>query len=218
MMNSYVLYVFCYVACIGVWGLVCKESEVRAQRRGVPVQSNGCSKPSFLTVEGEEDFTYCCDRHDACFAMCGASQDFCDKDFKKCMRNLCSTAFPRSKQCPSAADTYALGTSMFGGEAFVQAQEEHCECIAQHRVLDHYKSLASEFYETYSPVNKDKAETALLSETYTRNSGTEQAPIYKDIHKLWYDLHKKYDSAIEHVGQRLLKTNVPHPVKKRKEL
>ena len=182
------------------------------------MQSNGCSKPSFLKVDGEEDFTYCCDRHDACYGMCGASQEYCDKDFKKCMRNLCSTAFPASKQCSSAADTYAMGTAMFGGEAYGQAQEEHCECIAQQRVLDHYKVLTNEFYEAYSPEHKHKVESVLLKETYSRNSGTNELPVYKDIFKLLYDLHKKYDSAIEHIGPRLQKTKVPRPSKVSKEL
>ena len=35
-----------------------------------PFSSNGCSKPDGITVPGEEDFTYCCDRHDACYETC----------------------------------------------------------------------------------------------------------------------------------------------------
>ena len=32
-------------------------------------------------VSGEEDFTYCCDRHDACYSVCGISKHLCEKDF-----------------------------------------------------------------------------------------------------------------------------------------
>ena len=79
-------------------GLECKENEARAQKyENVAVQSNGCSKPSFIQVADEEDFTYCCDRHDACYATCNAPKDFCDDDFLKCMKNLCRKNFASNK-------------------------------------------------------------------------------------------------------------------------
>ena len=40
-------------------GLECKENEARAQKyENVAVQSNGCSKPSFIQVADEEVFTH----------------------------------------------------------------------------------------------------------------------------------------------------------------
>ncbi len=82
------------------------------------VQSNGCSKPEFLTVEGEEDFTTCCDHHDACYATCGISKDYCEKEFEKCMKRLCKEAFSSNDRCEGAASTYAMGTAMFGDAGF----------------------------------------------------------------------------------------------------
>ena len=50
------------------------------------------------------DFTYCCDRHDACYGMCGVPKAFCDDDFKTCMLKQCRTDYKKNKQCPQAAE------------------------------------------------------------------------------------------------------------------
>jgi Group XII secretory phospholipase A2 precursor (PLA2G12) len=71
----------------------CPAGETAVQKRDKQVESNGCSKPDFLAIDGEEDFTYCCDRHDTCYAMCGASKSFCENDFDKCMKTMCKTTF-----------------------------------------------------------------------------------------------------------------------------
>lgn len=63
-----------------------------------------------------------------CYEICGASQSFCDKEFDKCMKSLCKTNFPSNKQCSQAASMYSMGTSMFGGDAFENSQQEYCEC------------------------------------------------------------------------------------------
>lgn len=81
----------------------CPAGEYPVQKADVEIESNGCSKPKFIQVGGEEDFTYCCDRHDACYASCSAPKVFCDKDFRKCMNSLCRTNFKHNQACPSAA-------------------------------------------------------------------------------------------------------------------
>ena len=108
-----VLIAFLVLCTLGVIYCKCGQDEYLLQK-SIRVESNGCSKPEFIQVQGEEDFTYCCDRHDACYATCGASQQFCDSDFKKCMKSLCLTEFPTNPQCVTAAETYAMGPMIFG--------------------------------------------------------------------------------------------------------
>ena len=84
----------------------CKDGERLVQETNSIIESNGCSKPAFIHVNGEEDFTYCCDRHDACYATCGASKSFCDNDFGKCMQKLCDDFFSHNEACGRAAETY----------------------------------------------------------------------------------------------------------------
>ena len=70
--------------------------------------SNGCSKPGGLDVPGEEDFTFCCDRHDTCYSTCGVGQKFCDNDFKKCMEGMCTKMFGDTAECKQAAGIYFM--------------------------------------------------------------------------------------------------------------
>jgi hypothetical protein len=46
----------------------CPSGQLAVQEFKRP-QSNGCSKPAGLDVPGEEDFTWCCDRHDVCYQV-----------------------------------------------------------------------------------------------------------------------------------------------------
>ena len=33
--------------------------------------------------------TSCCDKHDICYDTCGTNRDDCDKNFKKCLKDMC---------------------------------------------------------------------------------------------------------------------------------
>jgi secretory phospholipase A2 len=209
----------CYCTMI-VEGRSCPVGEIPVQKLDVQLESNGCTKPAFLTVNGEEDFTHCCDRHDACFSTCGVTQKFCDDDFLKCMNNLCDTVFPANKECKSAATTYSMGTSIFGTEPFSQGQKDHCQCIPTENLVDHYKTYAGKFYSKYVPVAQAKDPNDIFTEKskYLKNSGTELIPQYKSIYKIVYDLHKKFDNAIGHIESRQGKKSVPTPHAKKQEL
>ena len=50
--------------------LSCPNGSVLAQKTGHRLASNGCSKPSYIKIDGEEDFTHCCDRHGMCISGC----------------------------------------------------------------------------------------------------------------------------------------------------
>eukprot|EP01035_Chromulina_nebulosa_P029386 gene29386-38944_t len=124
---------------------------VAVQNLDKNVESNGCSKPSFIQVSGEEDFTYCCDRHDACYATCGAPKAFCDLEFKKCMKKMCKSLFRQNRDCEKAADTYAMGTMIFGEVGFSDSQRDFCVCVPSTEVQTHYRKLLTSFYGKYAP-------------------------------------------------------------------
>jgi hypothetical protein len=151
---SFLIVVYLATAICGV----CKEGESAVQLFSIDVESNGCSKPSFIQVSGEEDFTYCCDRHDACYSTCGASQKFCDEDFKKCMLKLCATTYASNPQCSNAASTYAMGTMMFGSDGYQQTQNQYCACLPKGQsVIEHYQKGVKEFYIRHNMVEKAEA-------------------------------------------------------------
>jgi hypothetical protein len=185
-------------------GMRCKEDEVLVQKPGRSIKSNGCSKPDFLEVKGEEDFTHCCDRHDACYAMCGASKDYCDHDFKSCMIKLCSTNFPHNPDCKQAASMYAMGTQLFGSTGFDALQRDHCQCLHRSGVLQHYIDLVDSFYSKHvDPEHRKDAKTIIRNSKHAVNSGSVDNPVYESIYKIYYELYKKYDQAIEHIEKRV---------------
>lgn len=163
-----------------------------------------------------------------CYGLCGSDKEYCDKDFEKCMKSMCSTIFPRNLQCKQAAQMYAMGTMMFGQVGFSESQEQHCTCIPNSAPEltkgssdsltaeeAHYATLVEDFYNKYglSEIERNSKETKstpteALVLKYSRGK---KLPLYR----LYYDLHKKYDNAILHTSKRR-KMDPPRPPTKNK--
>jgi hypothetical protein len=89
------------------------------------------------------DFTYCCDRHDACYAICGINKQYCETEFTACMNRMCDTTFSSNKQCRDAAQTYSMGVTLFGSAAFDDTQKWACECVPFDQAKQRYTQLVS---------------------------------------------------------------------------
>ena len=179
--------------------------------------SNGCSKPSFLQIEGEEDFTSCCDLHDACYATCLMSKNECDKDFDKCMKKMCNSNFKsRKNSCEQAADMYTMGVNMFGVQGYHESQNEYCSCVNKNDVIDHYKKLFHEFYITYT--NKDSYNATILIDRILNidDDSEDTDKIFRKTKRTFYNLIKKYPNAIRYSGERAHLT--PPPIMNKDEL
>lgn len=181
--------------------LDCEEGRVAVQVAHRPLESDGCSKPAFLQVVGEEDFSPCCDLHDACYEVCGQTQRFCDQEFQRCMSRMCVSA--SNEDCPNAVAMYMTALAIFGGHAFDESQQTYCVCVESARAKDQWIQVARAFYSTHSP-EKEAAffadESGLAK--YVTNYGTEQRPVYTGMALLLYMLHRKYPSAIALTGAR----------------
>lgn len=218
----------------------CADNEIAVQKEGLRPKSNGCSKPDFIgALPGEEDFTYCCDRHDTCYAMCGISKDYCENDFNKCMKSLCKTNFSKNMECKDAAEMYFMGVSMFGSNGYEESQYEYCQCIPKAiptilsednntvelsvtteaitnmqgesiltpsltAVEHHYIRLIDGFYSIHGNKgdSEKKSNTRELVLKYSRGV-KEVGKSQMTLTKLFYELHKKYDNAIEHTDARM---------------
>ena len=141
----------------------CSSSQKKAQKKGVDIESNGCSKPAGLQISGEEDFTFCCDRHDACYATCSLSQNYCDKDFEKCMKNMCKEHFKQNDQCQGAAQMYAMGPMMFGKEPYEDLQQRHCTCVSKDQVINSYEEVIDSCLLYTSPSPRDRQKSRMPS-------------------------------------------------------
>ena len=141
---------------------ICHKGETLVQRAGFDLESNGCSKPDFFKIEGEEDFTFCCDRHDACYQICGIDKNFCESEFQKCLNHLCTRNFKKNDKCSGAANAFVMGVQMFGQSGFLESQESACQCVRTAEVRRHYEALLTSFYERFAP---DRNGTAFKSST-----------------------------------------------------
>ncbi|GMI04872.1 hypothetical protein TrLO_g15125 [Triparma laevis f. longispina] len=186
----------------------------------VPIQglipvSNGCSKPPGMTVEGEEDFTYCCDRHDSCYQTCGMEKKFCEDDFGKCMNAMCKTTFTSNSRCKGAAQMYKLGVSMFGGAPFQNMQDQACECVPGDKVVDEYEIWFRKIYRSSDKSEEEQEEAVQkLKDKMDLLDGDELQSYARDT---FYKLLKKYDNAIRHEGWREGRNKIPKPVKQKKK-
>lgn len=157
-----------------------------------PVTSNGCTGADFIELDGEEDFTSCCDEHDACYQVCGMSKKKCDHKFWECMEHMCLTVFPENKKCKKAANIYYLGTSTLGNAFYEDAQSDHCMCISDTEVTGHYRNLIGQFYDKHAPKSKNKFDWS----KYEHFSASK-------FYMLYNTLHEKYQSSIVHEGPRV---------------
>ena len=174
-------------------GVACHRSMVAAQNKRA-IASNGCTGSDMFQVDGQEDFTYCCDLHDACYETCGVSRKKCDTEFKKCMLDLCDSQFSENPKCLQAAKTYHLGVTALGSSFYQEAQSDHCECIDQKKsvIQKHYKSLIMDFYDKHNPEKKT---------TFDWSKYKDFADTSK-FANLFLQLYKRNYDAIEHVGAR----------------
>ena len=171
----------------------CSSSQKKAQKKGVDIESNGCSKPAGLQISGEEDFTFCCDRHDACYATCSLSQNYCDKDFEKCMKNMCKEHFKQNDQCQGAAQMYAMGPMMFGKEPYEDLQQRHCTCVSKDQVINSYEEVIDSYLQKYVAESKRNSTKSYME----KSKYTETKP-----QMLFYQILKKFPTIIQHIEGR----------------
>jgi len=84
------------------------------------VLDNPCGLPT-------TSFRPACDFHDACYGTRGASKEGCDMRFTSMLLSTCALAMldpPAADTCLTAAVAYSSAVSLFGFEAFYEAQTE----------------------------------------------------------------------------------------------
>ena len=206
------LELFCY--SMGYTFKCNDENSVPVQRGEMErlPESNGCSKPAFIEVPGEEDFTSCCDLHDSCYATCLMKKSECDKQFGACMKSMCRSTFKeREETCLQAASIYEMGPQMFGVQGYQESQHEYCSCVDNYDdAKDAYQSLFLNFYSVYT--NKTEASTLEIVNkimTTSSKSNDDMKSLLKKCRKTFFSLLKKYPHAIRHNVERAKMTNVP---------
>lgn len=191
-------FLFCALFCVSAANEIdsrtCFANETYVQNYNIRIISHGCVQHELVAVENIEDFTYCCDRHTACYQTCGITKPFCDEDLKMCMHKVCQAILGNSYNCEANAESFHTSIVSSDFDVFHRMQTEYCTCHLTEEIEHYYVGAVRDFYSKYAPDMIDNAEKAVKMYK-TKNVYTQMAPTYAYA-KLYYDLHKKYDIGI----------------------
>ena len=173
---------------------LCGPSESYVQNYKLRIISHGCIQRELHFVENIVDFTYCCDRHAACYQTCGLTKPYCDEDMKVCMDKVCRAILGDSRICEANAESFYAAIVSSDYELFHRNQGDYCACHDTESIEQYYGTVVRDFYSKFAPDMVTKTEYAikLYKSKYVHYS---MLPTYSYA-KLYYDLHKKYDVAI----------------------
>lgn len=120
------------------------------------------------------------------------------------MQDLCKSTFSHNQQCGGAASMYQMGTTMFGGGGFDGLQMDHCQCIDESEISNHYDLVFRRIYEHHADKSEEEISEQLskMRERVTSKNMTGQKQV-KWYANIFYRTLKKYDTAIEHSGPRV---------------
>lgn len=94
--------------------------------------ANGCGTDA-VRVSTPDEVVPCCTVHDACYSICGVDRAFCDKEFSTCLERECNRLGKREdvSACLESKQMLSMGVTMFGCNAFTDAQREMCTCASK---------------------------------------------------------------------------------------
>lgn len=129
---------------------------------------------------------------------------------------MCKSTFSHNKECESAADTYAMGTMIFGDSGYSESQRDYCICIPGPRIQSHYRSIVSDFYSKYAPQKTVDVDSLIQNPKYSKQiaESSNSENFDHNYYKLYFELVSKYDRAIAHVESRVGK-KIARPKDKR---
>ena len=192
---SVTILIFCLAFVPIICVIECPAGQSAQQLMDIQVTSNGCP----AHIPEEEDFTYCCDRHDVCYSTCGATKAYCDEDLQKCVQKLCKEVFYMNRKCTSAARSYAqevVKSAETGEYHYDNYQKKHCTCINEENVPEHKKALVREifFNERHDSAQADKKTNTIFQK---------ESLVGDKFAIFYYTLIKRYDKNILHVEDRV---------------
>jgi hypothetical protein len=144
--------------------------------------ANGCG-PDGLKTEEPYGLYKCCNRHDLCYSVCDSGFDWCERDFKKCMRAICKKQGSKEeqKECQDTANGFTSVTGMGGEVFYMDGQKKACEetCLPKEEALEKFKDFLTEFYKDHNPNQVGEVDETLKK--YKNKEG-----------QLWLGLLRKY--------------------------
>mmetsp|Transcript_25290 Transcript_25290/g.53709 ORF Transcript_25290/g.53709 Transcript_25290/m.53709 type:complete len:246 (+) Transcript_25290:236-973(+) len=151
---------------------LCEPGQVAVPKPGNHLNfvANGCG-PEGLKIDEKHGLYRCCNFHDVCFSVCGTTHEWCERQFKSCMKRVCKQPDSGDKEgCKKQAQSFTSMTGAFGGAFHVTSQEASCECVPADKAPELHRSYLTTFLEEY---DKSDSVEDTVKRLLTRWSGKE---------------------------------------------
>ena len=103
-----------------------------------------------------------------------------------------------------------MGVTMFGGQGFMELQQDMCECVEEKELTERYKGILADLY-------KEHVKEVTVEETDKKLDKMLEGKDRIALGKKFYGFMKKFDQAIGHVDGRVGKNPPRPPENKKKE-
>jgi len=147
------------LAGMGDQGSMCPEGQVPAPAEGhhKAMTANGCG-PQGLQIKEPHGLYRCCNFHDVCFSACGTTHEWCEKEFKRCMRKTCKQPDSGDKpECKKQAETFSSLSGAFGKGFHSSSQKMSCKCMDKAEAAGQHMKFLVDFLGQYDPEAEGRA-------------------------------------------------------------
>jgi secretory phospholipase A2 len=144
------------------------------------LKANGCG-PMGMQVTEEYGLYQCCNQHDLCYSICNPGFEWCEKQFKKCMAQVCKKVAD-SSGCNEKANGFSSMTKVFGSASYGEGLEQSCDCLPPAKAEARNEEFLRHAY-------------GLFNRTALEDPGFVTATLAKYKKKegqLWFNLLKRY--------------------------
>ena len=134
----------------GKGGSVCPKGQVLAPKPEYKPAVNGCGPTGMRNREGDKWRLHeCCNGHDTCYAACGTSFSYCEKQFDTCLKDMCKTV-DGGARCLETASSFSSMTRAFGSSFHANGMREACDCVPKKDAPRRYEEYVTHLYERYN--------------------------------------------------------------------
>jgi len=166
----------------GASARLCEEGEVPvpAMDNHKAFTANGCG-PDGMKIEEPFGLHRCCNFHDVCFSTCGTTHDWCENEFRVCMKRVCKAHSGTSRSsCSNQAAQFTSMTGAFGKGFHSSSQRTSCNCTPRAEAKDGHRAYLKDFLLDYDPEDAGDERVERLLETWKGKEGEMYAGL---VHK-----------------------------------
>lgn len=166
--------------------------------------ANGCGAAGQPGKADGFGLHVCCNAHDICYSLCGASFSWCEKEFSSCLQGVC-TAHADPVGCKEKANGFSEVTQSMGFGFWRGGQYENCECVNDQAVATRQHITLADFYKyRLAQEGGDVSEASVKAKQTIRQWKGKEG-------KLYMSLALKYGVALEFVKFDNIGADLPDP-------